>query len=256
MKIILDTDKKVLVTESNDSSESINLYSKKSFEILSNIWNKVGWNEKYAYTFTWMGRPIIQLPEDMVRMQEVIYKLQPDVIIETGVAHGGSLIYYASLCQLIGKGKVLGVDIEIRPHNRDAIEEHKLSSFITLIEGSSTNESILEEVKRYINENDKVLVILDSDHSKNHVLKELECYSPLVTVGSYIVATDGIMKDLFDVPRGKEEWKENNPISAVKEFLMNNPNFVFEQPNWNFNESELNENITHWPLSWLKRKKS
>lgn len=176
MKLTIDTDQKVLIKEEKNLIEEINLYSKESFETISKIWSTVGWNEKYVYTFTWQGRPIIQLPEDMIRIQEVIYRLKPDVIIETGIAHGGSLIYYASLCKIAGKGKVIGVDIEIRPHNRIAIQEHELSDYITLIEGGSTERGIVDKVTNNISKGDTVLVILDSDHSKEHVISELECY--------------------------------------------------------------------------------
>ena len=125
------------------------------------------WNEKYAYSFTWQGRPIIQLPEDMIRIQEVIYTLKPDVIVETGVAHGGSLIYYASLCKLVGKGKVVGVDIEIRPHNRVAIQEHDLSSYITLIEGSSTEDKVLKRLPKLLVKMRKFLLFLTQTIQKS-----------------------------------------------------------------------------------------
>lgn len=253
MKLSIDTDNNILIKEDGNYKVKIELYSKQGFEIISDLWTKVGWNEKYSYTFTWQGRPIIQLPEDMIRIQEVIYSLMPDVIIETGIAHGGSLIYYASLCKLLGKGRVIGVDIEIRPHNKSAIIEHDLSSYINLIEGSSTEERVIQEVGQHIGENEKVLVILDSNHSKEHVINELECYKDFVSVGSYIVATDGIMQELYDVPRGHKVWKGNNPVSAVTEFLSNNNNFMVEQPAWLFNESNLTENITHWPMAYLKR---
>ena len=176
---------------------------REAFQIISEIWLKVGWNEKYVYTFSWFGRPIIQLPEDIVRIQEVIYRVKPDVIIETGIAHGGSLIFYASLCKAMGCGRVIGVDIEIRPHNRAAIEAHELASYITLLEGNSTNPEIVSSVKSRIQPGESVLVILDSNHTKAHVLHELDAYHDLVSLGSYIVATDGSMRDLHDVPRGK-----------------------------------------------------
>src|SRR5437867_3632832 len=145
MKITIDTELKRLVQETAEGRQEHDLYSKQAFEILSQQWLKVGWNEKYPYTFTWMGRPIIQLPEDMIRVQEVIYRVRPDVIIETGVAHGGSLIYYASLCKAMEKGRVIGIDIEIRPHNRAAIERHELFPLITLIEGSSVAPDIVQQ---------------------------------------------------------------------------------------------------------------
>ncbi|MCA9035136.1 MAG: cephalosporin hydroxylase family protein [Planctomycetaceae bacterium] len=253
MKISVNTDDKTISYESNGQQKTAPLYSKQGFEVLSDLWVKVGWDQKYSYTFSWMGRPIIQLPEDMVRTQEVIYRVQPDVIIETGVAHGGSLIYYASLCKALDKGRVIGVDIEIRKHNREAIESHALSSYITLIEGDSAGDSVVQSVRGLVNEGETVLIILDSCHSYAHVLRELEAYHSLVTEGSYIVATDGLMKDVWDVPRGTPDWKTDNPVTAVHEFLASHPEFRLEQPSWPFNESELSENITHWPQAWLRR---
>ncbi len=254
MKLTIDTNEKVLIKETETGKETRALYTKEAFEIISDIWSKVGWNQKYTYTFSWMGRPIIQLPEDMVRLQEVIYKVKPDVIVETGVAHGGSLIYYASLFQGMGKGRVIGVDIEIRPHNRQAIEAHELFPLIDLVEGDSVAPEIVERVKSLIEPDAVVMVILDSNHTKAHVLAELEAYYGLVSPGSYIVATDGVMKDLVDVPRGNPEWVWDNPTEAALEFVQNHPEFVLEIPSWPFNESELTENITHWPGAWLRRK--
>ena len=253
MNINIDTEKKIITETKDGRTREINLYTDEAFEILSHIWLKVGWNQKYVYTFTWLGRPIIQLPEDVMRIQEVIYQLKPDVIIETGVAHGGSLILWATLCKAMDKGRVIGVDIEIRPHNRRAIESHELFPWITLIEGSSTDEKIVRKVKSMINSSDIVLIILDSNHTKQHVRAELEAYHGMITVGSYIVATDGLMKDLNDVPRGNLEWKNNNPNEAAMEFAETHPEFVIEQPSWVFNESGLNKNITHWPGAWLRK---
>ena len=189
----------------------------------------------------------------MIRTQEVIYRVRPDVIIETGVAHGGSLIYYASICKAMEKGRVIGIDIEIRPHNRKAIEAHELFPFITLIEGSSTSREIVRQVRSLIKPDETVLVILDSNHTKQHVADELDAYHDLVTAGSYIVATDGSMKDLYDVPRGQSDWEWNHPTAAAAEFVGKHENFVLEQPAWPFNESALSENITHWPGAWLRR---
>ncbi len=254
MKLVIDTEAKALSVEEGGKVRNIPLYSKEAFELISRQWLKVGWNEKYPYTFSWMGRPIIQLPEDMVRTQEVVYRVKPDVIIETGVAHGGSLIYYASLFKAMGKGRVIGVDIEIRPHNRKAIEAHELASYITLIEGSSTAPDIVRKVKNLVRQGETVMVILDSNHTKEHVANELAAYYDLITPGSYIVATDGSMKDLYDVPRGAADWEWNHPTAAAAEFAQRHPEFVLEQPAWPFNESELTENITHWPGAWLRKK--
>lgn len=253
MKITIDTDGQSIYNE--QSGETLPLYSTEGFEIISKLWLKVGWNEKHVYTFSWMGRPIIQLPEDMIRVQEAIFQIKPTVIIETGIAHGGSLIYSASLLKTMGiEGRVIGVDIEIRPHNRKAIEEHFLFPYITLIEGSSTAPEIVGQVKSLIEPNDKVLVILDSNHSRRHVLDELEAYCDLVSRGSYIVATDGIMREVYDVPRGISSWDEDNPVSAAHDFLNRHSEFVLETPPWLFNESDLSKNInTHYPDAWLKR---
>lgn len=253
MKLILDTDAKSLTLEDAGNVKTLDLYSREAFEAISRQWVRVGWNQKYQYTFSWMGRPVIQLPEDMVRMQEVIFSLKPDVIIETGVAHGGSLIFYSSLCKAMEKGRIVGIDIEIRPHNRAAIEAHPLSDRITLIEGSSTAPEIVAQVKGLVKPGETVLVILDSDHSYAHVADELEAYADIVTPGSYIVATDGIMYDLADVPRGTADWTTNNPTFAARDFAEKHAEFVIEQPAWPFSESNLAENITHWPGAWLKR---
>ena len=143
MKLSIDTEARTRSPRSEATADHLPLYSPEAFSALSQAWVKVGWGVKYTYGFTWMGRPMIQLPDDMIRIQEVIYRVRPDVLIETGVAHGGSLVFYASLFKAMGQGRVVGVDIEIRPHNRKAIEAHELSPYITLIEGSSTDPAVV-----------------------------------------------------------------------------------------------------------------
>ncbi|HEY4487827.1 MAG TPA: CmcI family methyltransferase, partial [Candidatus Paceibacterota bacterium] len=199
----IDTGRKVIVL---DDGKEVPLYSKEGFRLLSQVWLTVGWDQKYLYGFTWFGRPIIQIPDDMVRLQEVIYQLKPDVVIETGIAHGGGLIFYASLLKAMDKGKVVGVDIEIRDHNRKAIESHELFPLITLIEADSVAPSTLEAMKQHVPSGGTSLVILDSDHTYAHVLKELRAYAPLVSVGSYIIATDGSMEFLTDSPRAQKQY--------------------------------------------------
>ena len=255
VRILIDTDKKQLVVEKAQERRALDLYGKEAFQLISDLWLKTGWNQKYSYTFTWMGRPIIQHPEDLVRLQEVIYTLKPDVIVETGVAHGGSLILYASLMKAMGRGRcVVGVDIEIRPHNRAAIEAHELAPMIRLIEGDSVAGETVEKAAREIQRGDVVLVILDSNHSRAHVAAELDAYHRLVTPGSYIVATDGIMREVCDAPRGAAAWREDNPAQAAEDFAARHPEFVIEAPRWRFNESELDRNITAWPSAWLKKR--
>jgi cephalosporin hydroxylase len=230
------------------------VYSTEGFEALSDLWLKVGWNQKHTYTFSWMGRPIVQLPEDLIRLQEVVHRIQPDVILETGIAHGGSLVYSASLLEVLGKGRVIGVDIEIRPHNREAIEAHPLFARIELIEGSSIAPEVVDDVRSRIQPGETVMVLLDSAHDRAHVLAELEAYSPLVSPGSYIVAMDGIMRLVHDVPRGDPTWDEDNPITAAEQFVAGHPEFVIEQPAWPFNESDLVASITHSPSGYIRRR--
>ena len=256
MQIIIDTNTQTLIkTETACEKQSFPLYSDAAFKVISDLWVKTGWNAKYPYTFSWMGRPIIQLPEDVVRVQEMIFHLKPDVILETGVAHGGSLIFYASLFEAMrSKGRVIGIDIEIRPHNREAIEAHPLFDRITLIEGSSVASETVAKAKSLIQPEEKVLVILDSNHLRDHVRAELEAYCDLVTPGSFIVATDGIMSEVADVPRGTASWIEDNPSTAAREFALSHPEFELKHPPFFFNESTLDFQITHWPSAWLQRR--
>jgi cephalosporin hydroxylase len=253
VKWTVDTEAGLISRDEDGATQHMPLYSSEGFEELSKLWLKVGWNQKHVYTFTWLGRPIIQLPDDMVRIQEVLHLVQPDVIIECGVAHGGSLIYYASLCKLAGRGRVFGIDVEIRPHNRAAIEAHPLAPMITLIEGSSLAPETVVAVAADVRPEEKVLVILDSNHTRAHVRAELEAYAPLVSVDSYVVVMDGVMRLVADTPRGRPEWVDDNPISAVDDFVRDHPEFVVEQPAWPFNESELRSNITYSPRGYLRR---
>jgi cephalosporin hydroxylase len=253
MRLTIDTEARILTEETPDGPREVPLYSPEAFSLLNRHWVRVGWTQKYSYGFAWLGRPVIQLPEDLVRIQELIFHVQPDVIVETGVAHGGSLIFYASLCKAMDRGRVIGVDIEIRPHNRAAIEAHPLNSLITLIEGSSTDTEIVESVKNQIGADESVLVLLDSNHTKAHVLAELAAYGPLVTPGSYIVAADGIMGDLADCPGGKQEWAWDNPTEAALEFASADPHFELEEPAFPFQEGLIEERVTYWPSGYLRR---
>ena len=186
---------------------------------------------QYSYNFSWMGRPIIQYPQDMIAMQEIIWEVKPDLVIETGIAHGGSLIYYASLLELIGNGEVLGIDIDIRAHNRKEIEQHPMFRRIKMIEGSSIDESIVSQVQAFAKNKKKVVVCLDSNHTHEHVLAELRLYSPFVSLDSYIVVFDTIVETL---PEGyfskKRPWGiSNNPHTAVCEFLKETDQFIVDE---------------------------
>lgn len=249
--IDFETDRVVVEGEGERSEYGIN--TAEGFDAISRAWLRCGWDNKYVYSFSWLGRPIIQLPEDMIRIQELIYSVQPDVIIETGVAHGGSLVFYASICKAMDKGRIVGIDIEIRPHNRKAIEAHPLFPLITLIEGSSIDPDVVAQVQRQIRPGDKVMIFLDSCHTKEHVLAELRAYTPLVSRGSYIVAMDGIMEQVVGAPRTQPDWSWNNPRQAALEFVEKNSQFVIEEPAFLFNESALTERITYWPGGFIKR---
>jgi len=254
-KIVIDIDANTVSQENGNEVATYKFGSPEAFKLISKIWLRCGWDVKYAYSFSWLGRPIIQLPEDMIRVQEIVSELRPDVIVETGIAHGGSLVFYATILKALGKGKIVGVDIEIRKHNREALEQHELASYLTLIEADSTLDTTLQKVRNEIKEDDIVLVILDSCHTKEHVAKELEKYAPLVSVGSYIVATDGVMKDFAGAPRSEKDWNWNNPQTAIFEFLERNESFILDQPKFPFNEGSVTEPITYWPNAYLKRVK-
>lgn len=193
-------------------------------------WMELANARKYSYHFEWLGRPIIQYPQDIVAMQEIIWSVQPDLIIETGIAHGGSLIFFASMLELIGgDGHVLGIDIDIRKHNRDEIEKHRMFKRITMIEGSSIAPEMAASVHAYAANKSRVLLILDSNHTHEHVLEELRLYSSLVRQGSYIVVLDTVIEDMpadafLDRPWGKGD----NPKTAVREFLKTNDRFAID----------------------------
>ena len=188
--------------------------------------------KKYSYNFSWMGRPIIALPQDMIAMQELIWEVKPDLIIETGVAHGGSIVYYASLLELIGlDGIVLGIDIDIRKHNRDLIEAHPMMKRIRLLEGSSTSNEIVSQEKEIALNKKKIMVCLDSNHTHEHVYNELKLYAPLTTVGSYCVVFDTVVEDMpADWDWGIRTWGVgNNPKTAVFEYLKEDDSFEIDK---------------------------
>lgn len=210
--------------------------------------------EKYSYNFSWMGIPIIQYPQDIVVMQEIIYDLKPDLIIETGIAHGGSIVFYASLLELNAldggpnNAKIIGIDIDIRTHNLSKLEKHSMFSRMQLIEGSSVSEDVINKVYEMAKGFNKILIILDSNHTEEHVSSELEAYAKLVSVGSYCVVFDTVIEDLPDLLHSDRPWgKGNNPKTAVYKFLANNSNFVID--------SAIDEKvqISAAPSGYLKR---
>ena len=203
----------------------------KELQNAKSLFNLHSNNAKYSYNFSWMGRPIIAYPQDMIAMQEIIWDVQPDLIIEAGIAHGGSLVYYASLLELIGgDGMVLGLDIDIRDHNRVLIENHPMKKRIQMIQGDSTSEAVANQVFQIAKSKNKILVCLDSNHTHEHVSKELQLYAELTSIGSYCVVFDTIVEYLpSDYLPGGRPWNPgNNPKTAVDEFLCKNPNFEID----------------------------
>jgi cephalosporin hydroxylase len=208
------------------SRQRMDLYSPEGFQALSRLWTRAGWQNKFSYEFTWLGIPIIQLPEDLLMMQELIHKVRPDVIIETGTAHGGTAVFYASMLELLGgRGRVISIDVEVRKYNRLAIHSHPMSKYITLIEGSSIEPATVERVRQHISADARVLVALDSNHTCAHVRTELDRYASLVTPNSYVVVFDAIMEDVADAPNGSTAWRSDNPKLAVQDFLRRHSEF-------------------------------
>ena len=218
----------------------------KSLEKDSMQWIRTSWENKLSYEVNWLGIPIIQTAEDIVIFQELIYNIQPDVIIETGIAHGGSLIFYASIMNLIGKGRVIGVDIDIREHNKILIQKHPMFERIEMIEASSVDFNTINLIRSKIKPGEKVVVILDSNHTIDHVYQELNLYQQFVSSGSYIVVCDTIMPDLAGLKPAASDISTNNARAGMNKFLAENSNF----------EVDLKYNklyVTNHPRGFLKR---
>jgi cephalosporin hydroxylase len=174
----------------------------------------------WSYQWSWLGLPVIQMPPDIVVMQEVIWETRPQLVIETGIARGGSLVLYASILQLIGEGEVLGIDVDIRAHNREAIETHPLARRIRMVEGSSLDEAVLAEARRAADAVERVMVVLDSDHTHEHVLAELHAYGELVTVGQFLVVADTFVEDIPVQDHRRRQWGPgDNPATALRAWL-------------------------------------
>ncbi len=215
---------------------------------ISRKWFYKSFNYEYPYHFTWLGRPIIQYPQDIIGLQELMWKIKPDLIIETGIARGGSLIFSASILEMIGKGKVIGIDVEIRKQNKIEIQKHHLFKRIIMLEGSSLDEKIVKKVYRFARGKKKILLLLDSFHTHDHVLRELNLYSNLIRKDNYILVFDTIIEDMPKNTFPNRPWgKGNNPKTAVKEFLKINKNFKLDR------KMEEKLLITSCPNGLLKR---
>lgn len=225
----------------------------KNLHRLSNEWLIKSAEKKYSYNFSWLGRPIIQYPQDMIAMQELVWEVKPDLIIETGIAHGGSLIFFSSMLELVAactgsEGEVLGIDIDIRAHNRKAIEEHPMYKRISMIQGSSIAPEIIAQVKEKAKGKKRILVCLDSNHTHDHVLAELEAYAQLTTVGSYCVVFDTVIENMPEGFFPDRPWGPgNNPKTALHQYLKKHPEFEIDK---NINDKLL---ISVAPDGYLKR---
>ena len=219
---------------SQECIEEVRIQSEdKNFQNLTQMWMEESVKKKYSYHFSWMGLPIIQYPQDVMALQEIIFETQPDLVIETGIARGGSLLFLASMLELNrvyggpDDALVVGVDIVIREHNKLAIEKHPLSRRVNMIEGSSIDTKVVDQIEELSKRKKSVMVCLDSHHEHDHVLEELRKYAPLVSQGNYCVVLDTIIEDL---PEGPERpWgKQNSPMSAAREFLKENDMFEID----------------------------
>lgn len=251
--VTIDWRTATVTVESDGKREVLPMASEAAFDAVGRAWLRVSWDVKYLYSFTWLGRPMLQLPDDMIRLQEILYAVQPDVIVETGVAHGGSLVFSATICHAIGKGRVVGVERGLWPDNRAAIEAHPLAHLMSVVEGSSTDPAVVAQVKAGIRPGEKVLVLLDSNHTYEHVLGELRAYGPLVTPGSWLIACDGIIGDLVGAPRSQPDWGTNNATEAAKTFSAENPSFTIVDPPLPFNQSLVRRSPTYWRGGFMQR---
>lgn len=202
-----------------------------AFRALTREWFNASCRHRYSYHFTWLGLPVIQYPQDLIAMQEIIWRTRPELIVETGIARGGSLVFFASMLEMLGSaGRVVGVDVDIREHNRAAIERHPLSKRIAMLDGSSIDAAIVEEVRAIARTIRSILVVLDSNHTHAHVLRELELYSPLVRKGNYLIVMDTVVESLPAELFADRPWGPgNNPRTAVKAFLKDNDRFRLDE---------------------------
>lgn len=215
---------------------------------MSRMWARAVAPYRYPYHFRWMGQPIIQVPQDILAMQELIFQIRPRAIIETGIARGGSAIFYASMLALLGEGGfVVGVDVDIRQHNREAVEAHPMAKHIKLVQGSSIDAATVAEVRSLVGDDGPVIVALDSNHTKEHVLEELRAYSGFVKKGSYLVVFDTLLEDLpSEMSAGRPWGPGNGPKSAVEAFLRENDRFVIDD------DIDAKLLITVAPRGWLR----
>jgi cephalosporin hydroxylase len=253
MRITIDTEAQTVQLAESGGTTEYSLFSSEAFRILSRQWMVLGWNLGHWSTFSWMGRQLLQLPDDVLRLAELLWQVRPTVIVETGVYDGGSTLLFSSLCRLYGAGRVISVEREFRPGVRDAIE-HCAGDYVTMIEGDSALPETAQEVRQNIRPAERVCVFLDSDHMAQHVAAELRHFSPLVSPGCYLIVPDSICPDLARAPQGDRTWSWDHPGTAVDEFLAGHPEFSRERPPTLFPAGVDFTELSYFPNTWLRRR--
>ncbi|MGJ5819789.1 CmcI family methyltransferase [Paludibaculum fermentans] len=252
MIITINTEASTLSVAVGGHQTNYPLHSPDAFHILSREWLKLGWNLEHWATFSWLGRQFLQLPDDMLRLAEAVWRLRPAVIVETGVYDGGSTLWFASLCKLMGHGRVISVESELRSEVRAAIDEHA-AGLVTLVEGDSSAPGTGAAVSSLVAPGESTFVFLDSDHHKQHVAGELRNFAPLVSGGSYLVVADSNLAQLAELPNGERTWSQDNPGVAVDEFLEAHPEFRRERFVPTFEDSVDFSGLSYFGNTWLKR---
>jgi cephalosporin hydroxylase len=253
MRITIDTETQLLSVEEAGVTTGHGLFSPEAFQILSRQWLLLGWNLGHWSTFSWMGRQLLQLPDDVLRLAELLWTQRPAAIVETGVYDGGSTLFFASLCRMFGGGRVISIENEFRPGVRQAIQQ-AAGELVTMIEGDSASPDIATQVRQLIQPGERVCVFLDSNHTASHVAAELRHYSPLVPPGSYLIAADSICRDLAGTPQGDRAWSRDNPATAVDQFLGEHPEFERVRPPCRYPADADFTFLSYFPNTWLRRR--
>ena len=252
VKIVIDSAAHSLILGEGQSEHTIDLFSKAAFDVLSLQWIQMGQAIGYHRNFSWFGHRVLHLPEDLIRLQEVVCRLRPDVIVETGVSGGGLLLFNAMLCQALGSGRVIGIDRDIDSGAREASGHRMLGSRISLVKGDSTSRDVINSIDRMIAADESVLVILGSRHTEE-IAQELELYSRFVTSGSYILAAGGNLDASADVQGGLPVGVSHQPSAAVTEFAAGHPQFRQKQPRQPIENNDISGSVSYWPDAWLER---
>src|SRR5260221_846575 len=255
MLITIDTEARVLRLTEGGTTQEHSLFSGEAFRLLSRQWIALGWNLGHWTTLSWMGRRLLQLPDDVLRLAELFWILRPDVIVETGVYDGGSTLLFASLCRLSGRGRVIAVEREFRPGVREAIG-HGAGDLALLIEGDSAAPETAMQVGRSIRPGERVCVFLDSDHSARHVAAELRNFGSMVSPGCYLIVADSACPELAHTPRGEAAWVNDHPGKAVDEFLLPHREFSRKRPAPPFRPDFDFTELSYFPATWLKREET